>query len=73
MPNEPESTKKVDIGENALGITINIRKDIHGLTETFGSRRNLDNLRDHLAADVKELRVLLRQNGYDNARINVQL
>jgi RHS repeat-associated protein len=55
------------------GITINIRKDIHEVTETFGSRRDLNNLRDHLAADVKELRNLLGQNGYDNARINVQL
>jgi RHS repeat-associated protein len=55
------------------GITINIRKDIHANLETTGSKRQHDNLREHLAADVKELRNVLREAGYDRTTINTQL
>jgi len=55
------------------GPTINLRKDIHELTETFKARRDLPNLRQHLAADVKELRKLLKDFGYDRSTINAHL
>ncbi|TEB06808.1 hypothetical protein Psch_00340 [Pelotomaculum schinkii] len=55
------------------GMTINIRQDIHKLTETFGSSRNLPNPRQHLAADIKEMRNLLKEFGYDRSIINAQL
>ncbi|MBD5089477.1 MAG: hypothetical protein HDT30_11845 [Clostridiales bacterium] len=55
------------------GITINIRKDIHLDTKTYGSlRRGLTN-RQHLAADIAELRVLLKERGYSRSSINAQL
>ena len=55
------------------GITINIRKDIHLDTKTYGSlRRGLTN-RQHLAADIAELRVLLKEHGYSRSSINAQL
>ena len=58
---------------HSKGITINIRKDIHLKTETYGSlRKGLTN-RQHLAADIAELRVLLKEAGYDRSAINVQL
>lgn len=37
------------------------------------SRRNLGSLRDHLAADTRELRRILTDAGYDPAVINRQL
>jgi hypothetical protein len=55
------------------GVTINLRKDIHELTETFKARRDLPDLRQHLAFDVKELRNLLKNFGYDRSTINAQL
>ncbi|MBQ4069161.1 MAG: hypothetical protein IJC76_07900, partial [Lachnospiraceae bacterium] len=55
------------------GITINIRKDIHLKTATYGSlRKGLTN-RQHLAADVRELKILLKEAGYDRSIINAQL
>lgn len=55
------------------GITINIRKDLHSLTDTYGSlRKGLTN-RQHLASDIAELRVLLKNDGYDRSVINAQL
>lgn len=55
------------------GITINIRKDIHLDTDTYGSLRTGLTNRQHLAADIAELRVLLKENGYSRSTINVQL
>ena len=56
------------------GVTINIRKAIHkGLETTGRPKRNLDTLRNHLAADVNELRNVLRNNGYDRTTVNHQL
>lgn len=55
------------------GITINIRKDIHLDTETYGSLRTGLTNRQHLAADVAELRVLLKEQGYSRSTINAQL
>jgi hypothetical protein len=55
------------------GITINLRKEIHEMTGSYGIKRELPTIRDHLAADVKELRNLLRQNGHDRSTVNLQL
>ncbi len=55
------------------GITINLRKDIHLQTETYGRKRHGLTNRQNLAADVMELRVLLQNNGYDRSVINAQL
>ena len=55
------------------GITINIRKDIHARTETYGSRRKGLTNRQHLAADIAGLRVLLKEQGYSRSAINAQL
>jgi RHS repeat-associated protein len=60
--------------KHSQGITINLRKSIHDLTATKGRpKRNLATLREHLAADIFELRKLLRTAGYDRAVINRQL
>jgi hypothetical protein len=56
------------------GITINLNKDLHALTRTF--RRPVESglsLRTHLARDVKDLRRILGDAGYDPAVINRQL
>lgn len=55
------------------GITINIRKDIQLDTDTYGSTWSGLTNRQHLAADVAELRELLRNAGYDRSVINAQL
>ena len=57
------------------GITINIRKDLHELTGTFRKTRDIDptDLRKNLAADVWELRNILRDAGYDRSTVNRQL
>ena len=43
------------------------------MTGSYGVKRDLPTIRDHLAADVKELRNLLRQNGHDRSTVNLQL
>ena len=56
------------------GITINISKDIHsGLATTSRRMRQLDSLRDHLSADIEELRNVLRGHGHDRSTVNRQL
>jgi hypothetical protein len=55
------------------GITINIAKEIHRLTETYGKMRNFTSLRQHLAADIRDLRALLRDFGYNRSVVNRQL
>jgi hypothetical protein len=56
------------------GITINIHKDLHARTSTYKRPvRPLANRREHLAADVWELRGLLRGAGYAPATRNVAL
>ncbi|WP_160678009.1 hypothetical protein [Clostridium sp. C8-1-8] len=57
------------------GTTINIRKDLHELTGTFRKTRDIDptDLRKNLAADVSELRNILKDAGYDRNTINRQL
>jgi RHS repeat-associated protein len=56
------------------GVTINLRKDIHRDTATNGKpARKLSSKRSHLAADVGELRNLLKQNNYQRPVRNRQL
>jgi RHS repeat-associated protein len=56
------------------GITITLKKTIHGGLRTTGRpMRDLPTLRDHLAADTNELRNVLRQNGYQRNVVNRQL
>ena len=56
------------------GITINLRRDLHELTRTFGTRvEPAPNLRTHLARDIRDLRRILRNAGYDPKTINRQL
>ena len=55
------------------GITININKDIHELTGTMRSVRDLANPRQHLAADLRELRNLFKDAGYNRSVVNRQL
>lgn len=55
------------------GITINIRKDIHVKTRTYGKLADLGSPRMNLAADIYDLRGLLRAEGYDPRFVNQQL
>lgn len=57
------------------GITINLRKDLHEKTETYKKLRNFDskNLREHIAADIYDLRKILKDAGYSRDVINTQL
>jgi RHS repeat-associated protein len=75
----------VSTTSHGKGPTINLRKDIHEKTVTFGKpRRDVSNaisanknntnpLRVHLAADIKELRTLLKDAGYNSSKVNTQL
>ena len=55
------------------GITINLKKSIHEKTNTYKSiRMGLTN-RQHLASDIAELKILLKNEGYDRSVINAQL
>jgi len=56
------------------GISINLRKDLHEGTWTnkVGVEPGLT-LRQRLARDIKNLRKILREAGYDRSRVNMQL
>jgi RHS repeat-associated protein len=56
-----------------LGATINIRKDLHTLTRTYGRNADLGSNVRNLAADVRDLRNILRDAGYDRSLINQQM
>jgi ribosomal 50S subunit-associated protein YjgA (DUF615 family) len=56
------------------GITINLRKELHEITRTF--RKAVEKgltPRQHLGKDIKDLRKILREAGYDPRLINQQL
>jgi hypothetical protein len=58
----------------SAGVSINLRKDLHGLTRTFSRPvQPAPNLRTHLARDIRDLRRILREAGYDLRRVNAQL
>lgn len=55
------------------GITNNLRKDIRLETETYGTKKAGLTNRQNLAADIAELKVLLKKYGYSRSVINAQL
>ena len=55
------------------GVTINLLKEIHAKTGTFCKTRYYSNKRQHLAADVIELKKLLLEHGYTRSTVNAQL
>lgn len=56
------------------GITINIKQSIHSNTGSYKSViTGLNSSRQHLAADIAELRVLLKNEGYSRSEINAHL
>lgn len=57
------------------GITINLNKDLHKMTRTFGNP-NVEvglTLRQHLGRDVTDIKNILSGAGYDRSVINTQL
>ena len=59
---------------HSRGITITLKRSIHANLETTGvAARDLATRRQHLAADMKELRNVLGQNGYNRSVVNRQL
>ncbi len=57
----------------SLGATINIRKDLHAMTRTFGRNANIGTNALNLAADIRDLRKILRGANYDRALVNQQM
>jgi hypothetical protein len=56
-----------------LGVTINLRKDLHRQTRSFSRNVDLGDNRRNLAADIQDLRNILRKAGYDSALVNQQM
>jgi len=64
----------LEVTSSSKGITINLRRDLHYKTRTF--KRPVEpglTLRQHLARDIRDLRAILRDAGYDRSRVNMQL
>ena len=55
------------------GVTINLNKDLHALTRTLGRNADLGSNVRNLAADVRDLRNILRGAGYDRSLVNQQM
>jgi RHS repeat-associated protein len=55
------------------GITINILKDLHELTWTFGRNADLGCNYRNLAMDIRNLRKILGNAGYDRSTVNQQM
>ena len=59
---------------HSRGITITIPKAVHANLQTTGRPpRQLTTIREHLAADVKELRIRLREYGFTRDEVNEAL
>jgi hypothetical protein len=56
-----------------LGVTINLRKDLHRQTRSYSRNVDLGDNRRNLAADIQDLRTILRKAGYDSALVNQQM
>lgn len=54
------------------GIAINLRKDLHELTRTYRVPvdKSIIGLRNNLAADVRDLKKILLNAGYDPKVVN---
>jgi hypothetical protein len=56
------------------GITINLRKDLHEFTRTYKNPVDLGlSPRQHLGRDIKDLRIILDDAGYEREVINTHL
>jgi hypothetical protein len=58
---------------HSLGVTINMRKDLHQLTRSYGRNADLGNNVSNLAADIWDLRTIFRGAGYDSSLVNQQM
>jgi RHS repeat-associated protein len=58
---------------HSLGVTINLRRDLHELTRSYGRNADLGSNVRNLAADVRDLRNILRDAGYDRSLVNQQM
>jgi hypothetical protein len=58
---------------HSLGVTINMRKDLHALTRSYGRNADLGNNVSNLAADVWDMRSIFRGAGYDRSLVNQQM
>jgi hypothetical protein len=58
---------------HSLGVTINMRKDLHALTRTFGTNADRGSNMLNLAADVRDLRNIFRNADYDRSLVNQQM
>jgi RHS repeat-associated protein len=63
----------VSVTSRSSGVTINLRKDLHELTRSFGKNVDLGDNTRNLAADIWDLRGILRGAGYDRSLVNQQL
>jgi RHS repeat-associated protein len=63
----------VSCTSHAEGATINLPKSIHTRTRTFRRNADLGNNIRNLAADIRDLRNLLREAGYNRTFVNQQL
>jgi len=50
-----------------------MRKELHELTRTHRKTVIPGTLREHLGRDVKDIKTILQNAGYDTATVNVQL
>jgi hypothetical protein len=55
------------------GATITIRRDLHSLTRTMSRNADLGSNIRNLAADVRDLRTILRNAGYERSIVNAQM
>jgi hypothetical protein len=55
------------------GATINLRRDLHDLTRSKNRNADLGNNVSNLAADVWDIRNILRNAGYNRALVNQQM
>lgn len=58
---------------HSLGVTINMRKDLRALTRTFGTSADRGSNMLNLAADIRDLRNIFRNAGYDRSLVNQQM
>ncbi|SKB09758.1 hypothetical protein SAMN02745166_05181, partial [Prosthecobacter debontii] len=58
---------------HSLGVTINMRRDLHQLTRSYRKNADLGNNVSNLAADVWDLRNIFRGAGYDRSFVNQQM
>jgi hypothetical protein len=55
------------------GVSINMRKDLHEQTRTYKRNPDLGDNRKNLAADVRDVRNILKNAGYKTSTVNQQM